>query len=190
MRTIYLAGPEVFLPDAHTVMAEKRRLAREHGFEPTGPGSDEATQSSGSLSAAAIYERNEAAMRRAEICLANVTPFRGVSADVGTAHEIGFMMALGRTVWAYTNDPRDYAERVRAEWPGAQADEEATSTPTRGRDGLAIEAHGLADNLMIHAGIQAHGGRLLEASALCKDPARDLSVYRACLRELGQLVRS
>jgi nucleoside 2-deoxyribosyltransferase len=190
MRTIYLAGPEVFLPDAHTVMAEKRRLAREHGFEPTGPGSDEAIQSSGGLSAAAIYECNETAMRRAEVCLANVTPFRGVSADVGTVHEVGFMMALSRVVWAYTNDPRNYAERVRAEWPGAQADERVTSTPARGRDGLAIEAHGLADNLMIHAGIQVHGGRLLQASTPCKDPSRDLSVYRACLRELGQLFGS
>ncbi len=188
MRTIYLAGPEVFLPDAHTVMAEKRRLAREHGFEPTGPGSDEAAQSSGGLSAAAIYERNEAAMHRAEICLANVTPFRGVSADVGTVHEIGFMMALGRIVWAYTNDPRNYAERVRTEWPGAQADEGTNSTPMRGRDGLAIEAHGLADNLMIHAGIQAHGGRLKQAPAPCDDPARDFSVYQACLRELGQFL--
>lgn len=184
MRTIYLAGPEVFLPDAQAVMAEKRRLAREHGFEPTGPGSDEATLPPGVFVAAHIYARNEAAMRRAEICLANITPFRGISADVGTVQEIGFMMGLGRIVWAYTNDPRDYAERVQTEWPGGQMVEPSASGLLRGQDGVAIEPHGLAENLMIDTGIQAHGGRLLRAAALCADPARDLAVYRQCLHGL------
>ncbi|MFD2239341.1 nucleoside 2-deoxyribosyltransferase [Aureimonas populi] len=184
MRTIYLAGPEVFLPDAQAVMAQKRRRARAHGFEPTGPGSDEAALAAGPATAAMILERNETAMRRAEVCIANVTPFRGISADPGTVYEIGFMIALGRTVHAYTNDPRPYGERVEAEWPGGRVAGPREARPLRGVDGLMIESFGLADNLMIEAGILAHGGRLVRREERPADPARDLSAYLACLRLL------
>jgi nucleoside 2-deoxyribosyltransferase len=183
MPTIYLAGPEVFLPDAQTVMGEKRRLARSFGFEPTGPGSDENQAPVGRLTAAAIYQRNEDAMRRADVCLANITPFRGISADPGTVYEIGFMIALGKRVWAYTNHPDDYGARVRSIWY-AGLDIDASSGRPRGPDGLSIENHGKSDNLMIDVGIEAGGGRVIRASALPADPERDLAAYTEALRQL------
>ena len=51
-------------------------------------------------------------MRSCDLLIANCTPFRGVSMDVGTAFEIGFMRALGRPVFGYSNTPADYAARV------------------------------------------------------------------------------
>ncbi|AJE46666.1 nucleoside 2-deoxyribosyltransferase [Celeribacter indicus] len=126
-------------------------------------------------------------MRRSAFCLANVTPFRGISADAGTVYEIGFMIALGRRVWAYTNDPHDYGERVRASWYGGHVDIFEGGL-VRGSDGLMIESHGKADNLMIDAGIERQGGRVLRntrAAAAVSDPARDLSVFEKCLQEMA-----
>ncbi|MGO6986783.1 nucleoside 2-deoxyribosyltransferase [Rhizobium leguminosarum] len=188
MTTIYLAGPEVFLPDAMPIMAEKRRLARHFGFEPTGPGSDE-NQTPVKRTAAEIYARNDDAMRRAEICLANITPFRGVSADPGTVYEIGFMIALGKAVFAYTNHPDDYGLRVRSIWyAGLDIDE--TSGRPRGPDGIAIENHGMADNLMIDGGVEATGGKVFRAAALPADPARDLTVYFEALQTIAGMLAS
>ena len=41
-------------------------------------------------------------MRSCDLLIANLTPFRGVSMDSGTAFEVGFMRALGRPVLGYT----------------------------------------------------------------------------------------
>lgn len=179
---IYLAGPEVFLPDAGAIMSEKRRLARAHGFEPTGPGSDEGGLPAGQHSAEAILARNEEAMRQATTCLANITPFRGISADPGTVCEIGFMLALGRKVWAYSNDPQDYADRVVAKWYGG-----AVLAGNRGPDGVMVESHSLSDNLMIAAGITIRGGEVLRASKPVADPARELSVFEKALLRLKNI---
>ena len=44
--------------------------------------------------------------------IANLTPFRGPSMDVGTAFELGYLYGNAKPVFGYSNDPRDYAERV------------------------------------------------------------------------------
>ena len=46
---------------------------------------------------------NEGLMRSCDLLIANLTPFRGVSMDAGTAFEVGFMRALGQPVLGYTN---------------------------------------------------------------------------------------
>ena len=53
-------------------------------------------------------------MQGCDVMIVNLTPFRGPSADVGSAYEMGFMRALGRTIFAYTNDDRPLLERVAA----------------------------------------------------------------------------
>ena len=71
---------------------------------------------------------------RADAVIADLTPFRGPSADPGTVWEIGYAVALGKPVFAYTGDRREYKERVAP-------------------DGLRVEDHGAVDNLMIGASI-------------------------------------
>ncbi len=177
MPSLYIAGPEVFLPDAAAVMGEKRRIAARHGFTVTGPGPDEnADPTTEVQTARGIYLKDRRMMLDADYCLANITPFRGVSADPGTVFEIGFMIASGRRVWAYSNDPRPYGARVWAEWyrqDGPQA--------MAGSDGLAIETYGLADNLMIDCGILEHGGQVIRPDAAVADPDRDLASYTRAL---------
>jgi len=63
--------------------------------------------------AAWIYRSNLAAIRRADIVMANVADLRGVGEpDSGTAFEIGFAAALGKPIWAYREDLAALRERV------------------------------------------------------------------------------
>src|SRR5262245_11386704 len=98
---IYLAGPEVFFPNAVEQGEKKKRLCAEFGFEGVYP-LDNAIEGAEQLSPEEIARRisrgNEALMRSCDLLIANCTPFRGVSMDVGTAFEVGFMRALSRPV--------------------------------------------------------------------------------------------
>ncbi len=108
---IYLAGPEVFLADADAVAAAKRAVCAAHGVEgvfPTDPhpaAQDAAAAAPAAAMAEAmrLYRGNEAHLRGCDALIANLTPFRGPSADPGTAFELGFMRALGRPVFGYAN---------------------------------------------------------------------------------------
>jgi nucleoside 2-deoxyribosyltransferase len=54
--------------------------------------------------ALAISRAMERVMQTCDAMIVNLTPFRGPSADVGSAYEMGFMRALGRPIFAYSND--------------------------------------------------------------------------------------
>ncbi len=143
---VYLAGPEVFLPDAVAAGAEKKRLCAQHGFEGVFPLDAELEAASPRATGLAISAANEALIRSSELVIANMTPFRGPSADVGTAYEMGFARALGKRVLAYTESAVSFAPRTRAFL--AERDELAADGE-RATNGTSIEAFELADNLML-----------------------------------------
>lgn len=143
---VYLAGPDVFLPDAAAAGAEKKRLCAQHGFEGVFPLDAEIAAASPRATGLAISAANEALIVSCELVIANMTPFRGPSADAGTAYEMGFARALGKRVLAYTESDVSFAPRTRAflaERGLLAADGE------HGADGTSIEAFELADNLML-----------------------------------------
>ncbi|MFX6778571.1 nucleoside 2-deoxyribosyltransferase, partial [Acinetobacter baumannii] len=43
-----------------------------------------------------IFKSNEAMMDAADAIIANLTPFRGPSADAGTVYELGYMAGRGK----------------------------------------------------------------------------------------------
>ena len=89
-------------------------------------------------------------MQGCDAMIVNLTPFRGPSADVGSAYEMGFMRALGRPIFAYSNDSRLFVERVRAFCGDA-----VRLRPTgehEDLDEMAIEPFELHDNLMLVGG--------------------------------------
>ena len=104
-RRVYLAGPDVFLPNALAFAAAKRELCAKHGFIGVSPFDNEIKPSLLPKHEAAlrISVANEDMIRTCGLMIANMTPFRGPSADVGTAYEMGFARALGLPVFAYTN---------------------------------------------------------------------------------------
>lgn len=112
-KKVYLAGPEVFLPNAREMLDRKAALAREAGLIPLSPGDLEIPHTNSKRErAAAINAVDEKMMIEADAIIANLTPFRGIAADTGTAFELGFMCASGKPVFAYTNVARDHSGRV------------------------------------------------------------------------------
>ncbi|ARO15706.1 nucleoside 2-deoxyribosyltransferase protein [Ketogulonicigenium robustum] len=182
-KTLYIAGPEVFYPDAKTVLARKREMAADYGFDVIGPGLGFGTLPDDKHAAGiAIARINEEVMQRADVMIANMTPFRGISTDVGTAFEIGFFCALEKPVFAYTNDPRDFGPRTAAEWYKGDVSQDEAGKLRANTDGQSVEAHGFADNLMLDGGIFARGGQVLRPSGDALLPTSDLSVYEEALK--------
>ena len=112
---VYLAGPDVFLPDAAAVGEAKKRICAAYGFVGLFPLDKDLDLTGLSRWDAAlkISAANEALMRSCDLIVAHMTPFRGPGMDGGTAFEMGFMRALGRPVFGYSNDGRVFAERTR-----------------------------------------------------------------------------
>lgn len=169
-RKLYLAGPDVFLVNALAVGARKRSLCAARGFDGLFPldGSDAGRQAS----AKRIYDTNIDLLRQCDGVIANLTPFRGISADVGTVYEVAYALALGRPVFAYTEASAHLGTRIRAAF-GSGDD------PALAGDGMIAEDFGLPDNLMIAEGINAQGWSMI-VGAFDDDP---LDAFVACLRQ-------
>src|SRR5258708_1215749 len=113
---IYLAGPDVFLPDPHARAARLKAICARHGLvgvSPLDPLADEPEECAPLGDARRIALRNEAHIRGCDALIANLTPFRGPSADVGTVFELGFMRALGRKVFGWSNLALGFTELTR-----------------------------------------------------------------------------
>ena len=99
---IYLAGPDVFLPDAVEIGRRKAEVCAYHGLTGLYPldNSIDPTAAGASLT---IFKSNEAMMESADAIIANLTPFRGPSADAGTVYELGYMAGRGKLCLAYSD---------------------------------------------------------------------------------------
>jgi len=175
MRTVYLAGPDVFLPDAHALGARKKALCAQYGFEGLYPLDALTAEKPTDVE---IYRSCVAMLRRADFGIVHLTPFRGPSADVGTVYELGVLIALGKAVFGYTNDAADLLTRVGR--IGRVARDEAAGE-WRDADGLTIEDFGNADNLMIDAGLAAQGHPIIRIDAPPDARFHDLRGFEACL---------
>lgn len=181
---IYLAGPEVFLPNARAVGVEKCRLAAEAGLEGAFPLDAQLgiAHLPPAEQARAISLANEGLMRSCDGIVANLTPFRGVSMDSGTAFEVGFMQALGRPMAGYTNVGAGYSERAhafRARGPAAMDGD---------RQDLEIEAFDLAENLMIEVAITESGGRVVRRDVPAGAELTDMTAFIECLADIARLL--
>ncbi len=98
---IYLAGPDVFLPDAVESAAARRRSAPITGMAGLYP-LDNSSRSHGRRRLAHhLQEQRGDDGRSADAIIANFTPFRGPSADAGTVYELGYMAGRGKLCLAY-----------------------------------------------------------------------------------------
>jgi len=154
----YLAGPDVSLPDPIAVANRKKELCAKYGIEGVFPLDTEIDLSGLSKPEQGylISNANENLIKSCDIVIANITPFRGPSADVGTVFEIGFARGLGKYVFAYTNDDRRFAKRTQ-DWIAAidypNADENQVKLIEKDSNGMSIEDFGLVDNLMIDCSV-------------------------------------
>ena len=181
---IYLAGPEVFLPDAIAAGRAKQALCEAYGFVGAYPLDTQLDLTSLPKAEAArrISLANEALMRSCDLLIANCTPFRGVSMDVGTAFEVGYMRALGRPVLGYTNTPLDLSERSAMGRAGLRLPFDSDA------EGVEIEDFGLAENLMIEIAIMESGGTLVRTAVEAGAEMTDLAGFEACLARAKALM--
>jgi nucleoside 2-deoxyribosyltransferase len=180
MAKIYLAGPDVFLPDAVAFGRRKVELCRRHGLIGLYP-LDNTVDPAANDASLRIFRGNEAMMNQADAIIANLTPFRGPGADAGTVYELGYMIGRGKLCLGYSNDPSRYAERVTS---GATA---ASGRSRIDAEGLTVEDFGLTDNLMIVHALDLHGCALLTPQQAAADPWHDLTSFEACVRLAARL---
>ena len=186
---VYLAGPDVFLPAPADRGAALKSVCARHGLAgvfPLDPLEDEPAAWAGLPEWQRIARRNEAHIRGCAALIANLTPFRGPSADVGTVFEIGFARALGLPVFGWSGCADPFSERTRR-LPGAQCDPDGT---WRDGEGMAVEAFGCCENLMIDGAIAASGGALATAELPPALRWADLDLFETCVRAAAERLRA
>lgn len=170
----------MFLSNAREMLDIKASLAREAGFTPLSPGDLEIPPADTKTGHGCnINAVDEQMMIEADAVIANITPFRGIAADTGTSFELGFMCALGKPVFAYTNVAANHFTRIMKHYNDIAAPDETGRY--RGPDGLSIENFDMADNLMLHGGILRRGGVVIVGDAREDELYNDLKAFKECL---------
>jgi nucleoside 2-deoxyribosyltransferase len=181
---VYLAGPDVFFPDASEIAKRKKEICAEFGLEGLSPFDNEVEVDARNPRDAArrIYSENVQLMETANAVIANLTPFRGVSADVGTAFELGFCAARGLPLFGYSEDRDGYVERVR----GAHGLSGDALTDAKGSH---IENMGHPDNLMLLESIWQSGGAFFSPHNH-PDLFGKFELFRYCANAVAEFARS
>jgi nucleoside 2-deoxyribosyltransferase len=122
----------------------------------------------------AICAANIALIESCDALVADLSPFRGPSADVGTVWEFAYAQGLGKVVAAYSSDGREYKTRVSPKLAGDDT----------------IEDFGMRDNLMLEGSLAANGS-CLHASfgEAVLALAEDLTLYLMLKRKRNEAVR-
>jgi nucleoside 2-deoxyribosyltransferase len=134
-KKIYLAGPEVFFPNAKEIGKEKKEICSEYGFEGLYPLDANFTISKD------IFKANVSLINQCDYVVADLTPFRGPSADAGTIWKVGYAYGIGKPIFGYSNDSVEYKYKVD--------DTFIYSEEKFNQEELLIEDFGNIDNLMI-----------------------------------------
>ncbi|MCT8335644.1 nucleoside 2-deoxyribosyltransferase [Leptospira sp. 85282-16] len=158
MQSIYLAGPEVFLPNAMEILTKAKKLCDTFGFRAFSPFDGEPTDKLELAKAKQIFKENISLINQCDILIANCNPFRGACVDDGTAFEIGYAYSKGKRIFGYLNDKRILPEIVKSKihtisHPSGYAIDD---------DGYLLnEDFGNSINLMLEFSILDSGGDLV-----------------------------
>ena len=171
----YLAGPDVFLPSAGEHAARKVAICARHGIVGRPP-LNEDIESLRRLPEheawRAIFGKDLAMMEECDIIIANLTPFRGPSADAGTLVEVGWFLGRRKPIFGYSNSATPFAERSRRHF-------EVVPDPI---PNLSVEGFGMPDNLMIPGAVLEGGGHPMLLPPDGRDlPFDTLSVFERCV---------
>lgn len=173
--TAYLAGPDVFLPNAVSHAAKKVEICQRFGLLGLPPlNADIEAGVPASSVWQTIYRKDISMMERCDIIIANLTPFGGASADAGTLIEIGWFLGKGKPIFGYSNTLENFESRMRRQL-GTHASD------------FGIEGFHLPDNLMIVGAVTSGGYPIFVPR---DDKARGidaLDVFEMCAEAAGRL---
>jgi len=138
----YFAGPAVFSPDRKEWAEAVVYNCSGTLIEPLIPADGDVEPEPKETLANRIYQKNIEMMKEADICIADISPFRGVSGDAGTLFEVGYMTALGKPMFLYSDlSEHTYKDRTEAFNMAVMSDWLL--------DDWHVEDFGLTENLMI-----------------------------------------
>lgn len=130
-KSIYIAGPAVFNPDFGNAYYDKvRDIMKPHGVVPLIPIDNKLENPTGFL----IRQKNVEMIQKCDAIIADLSPFRSLEPDCGTAFEVGYAAALGKKILTFTTDKRTMVEKYNGK---------------EDKDGLHVEDFGLPFNLML-----------------------------------------
>jgi nucleoside 2-deoxyribosyltransferase len=186
---VYLAGPEVFLREAKEVGKNKKDLCRKYGFEGVFPLDVEVDVAGKAAREIGLFisDVNEGLIKSCDLVIANITPFRGPSADVGTVYEIGFAHGLGKKVFAYTNNAVGFTGRTIEALNGNVTRE--ADGKLRDQHGMFIEENELTDNLMIDGCIHVNTRLLVIEAAPVGQLFTYLGAFEKCIKAAKELLQ-
>jgi nucleoside 2-deoxyribosyltransferase len=138
MKKIYLAGPDVFYPNAIGIGKARVEYLKERGLKGLYPLDNELENQGPLQTGAAIAKINRERIEESDGVLANLIAFRGPSADTGTVWECAYAKGLGKIVVGYGYDPRPYKDKVIGTVP---------------HDGMIVENFRVWDNIMLVYGL-------------------------------------
>lgn len=181
---IYLAGPEVFLRDPMRAARAKQKLCDAYGFVGVSPVDNHIDTSALPKRRAgfAISAANEEMLRTCHLLIANLTPFRGPSADPGTVYELGFARAIGLPVFGYTNVRGSLLDRTKKYLGDHVRPRPETSGAFEDNHHMVIEDFNLTDNLMLEGALHGSGTEIVVTPTRVEQRFTDLSGFETCLR--------
>lgn len=158
---IYLAGPDVFRNNAVEHLTKLKKLCSEMGFEGLAPLDNvidiDINDVNTKKHAKLIFRANVELIKKCDIIIANLTPFRGACIDDGTAWEIGYGHALGKKIYGYTEFYNSSLINVT----------NYMFDISKQPDFTEIENFGNSVNLMIADSINDSGGEILKTFSDC-----------------------
>ncbi len=189
---VYLAGPDVFLRKAKAIGALKVEICARYGLDGKFPLDQEIDLAGLPLAEQgyAIARACEATMLRCDAAIANLTPFRGVGMDVGTAYEIGFMRGHGKPVFGYTNSRLLHFDRVMKFDGGKLAARGGKDPAFLLEDDMkmGVEDHGFVENLMLDGAIHESGAEIAVGKTRRAQRYKDLTAFEACVKQAAKIL--
>lgn len=104
---IYIAGFGVFRKDAAEYGKILKNICGKYGYEGLYPLDNE------SDNAEEIYRGNISLIKKADVIIADINPFRGQEPDSGTAFEIGYAAALGKRIICYMENAEELKSKIK-----------------------------------------------------------------------------
>lgn len=147
---VYMAGPDVFYPNPLENAAKVRELCAEYGIKALIPIDNEIFSTDKAAMSLEIFQKNVDLINKAHFVIANIEPFRGPSADVGTIWEIGYAYGLNKKIYTYSDTLENYKDRV-IKFENLDPSKEHHTD----KKGLSIEDFNNVDNLMIQHSIES-----------------------------------
>lgn len=181
---VYLAGWEVFLTSGlkKRISRQKKEICNKHGLVGVFPGDEDVPGCGESEDdrTALIFKLDVDALKSCDAIVANLSPFRGVGADAGTAWELGHFHGCRLPAVAYTNDPRIYETRWMQDFVEREGGNEEFDNA-----GLIVDMQSQADNCTLVQGLDFFAKPLSPVAPL---HPLDLSMFEEAVAGLARVL--